>query len=131
MSFITDPTVIFVMDCIKIGGIVLTVATLLIRTGKLLGKFKTIDVQFQNIEDKLKSLEKNLVAPFRTIDQRFENLDKHLIHRFDTIDNSLKEIKNSIVDLNKNTSSIDADLAKLEGAFEERGKWESKHSVGT
>lgn len=131
MDFLTNPTVIGIMDLLKIGGIIWGIILASVKFGKLLGNFKTIDVKFENIDEKFKNLDKSLDMRFQNIDQRFENLDKNLTHRFDTIDATLVEIKNAIIDLNRNTTSIDADLAKLEGAFEERGKWESKNQVGT
>lgn len=113
MEWLTNPAIISIMDLIKIGGIIWGIILASVKFGKLLGNFKTIDVKFE------------------AIDKRFETLEKNLGYRFDSIDSTLKDLKRSVDKIDENTTAINSDLSKLEGAFEERGKWESKLSVET
>ena len=95
-----------------------------IKAGKLL---RTIEVLKRDTTELKESVTKNQ-KEIKDILTANHNEMKQNLHEMKS---DIKETRRDLLKTNENISSIDAGLAKLEGAFEERGKWESRHSVGT
>jgi chromosome segregation ATPase len=90
----------------------------------LVGSF--IAFMIHSFNNKISKLEIYFEKKFSEFDKRFLSMEVHFDNQIKEIKNEIKEIKNEMKEIKSELRSIDQRLSHFEGAFEERGRWESR-----
>jgi hypothetical protein len=125
-EFMTPQALEITMICVKGGAIILAILGAVKGYGVFVGKFDSLNLRFDAIDQRFTALNKKIDDGFSAHDKRFDKIDNEIL----ILRSDLKDTNKELVKINEKVSCIASDVARLEGAFEERGKWESKQSVG-